>query len=504
MKTKEFETSMNPNELVQFLKKPTSQFTKDDIIKFCEEYNVEMVNFRYVAEDGKLKTLNFIINSKEHLDSILSSGERVDGSSLFSFIEAGSSDLYVIPRYKTAFLNPFSEVPTLDILCSFYTNEGKPLESSPEYVLRKSAELFTKETGCTFKALAELEYYVISERNNEYPGIDQKGYHASEPFAKWENLRREALVLIAKAGGKIKYGHSEVGCFMTEDKLYEQHEIEFLPVPAEEAVDQLIIAKWMVRMLGYQYGVDISFAPKITVGKAGSGLHVHMMAEKDGCNLMVEDGKLSPMARKMIAGILDVADALTAFGNSIPTSYLRLVPHQEAPTNICWGDRNRSVVIRVPLGWSGGAQRMISDANPQDCKCQPESINKQTFEFRVPDGSADPYLLVAGLIISSLNGLKRSDSLAQAEKLYVDVNIFKPEFKEKLATLKQLPASCFESAEALDAKRSIFEANGIFPKGMIDSRIKNLKAFNDKGLSEKLYGKNDEIAKLVHQFIHVG
>ena len=503
MKLKDSEISMNPNELVQFLKKPASQFTKDDIIEFCEENKIEMVNFRYVAEDGKLKTLNFIINSREHLDSILSAGERVDGSSLFSFIEAGSSDLYVIPRYKTAFVNPFTEVPTIDILCSFYTNEGKPLESSPEYVLRKAFDLFKKETGCTFKALAELEYYVISDREDAFPGIDQKGYHSSEPFAKWEGLRREALVLIAKAGGKIKYGHSEVGCFMTEDKLYEQHEIEFLPMPAEEAVEMFIIAKWIVRMLGYQYGVDISIAPKITVGKAGSGLHFHMMAEKDGCNLMIEQGKLSPMARKMIAGILDVADALTAFGNSIPTSYLRLVPHQEAPTNICWGDRNRSVVIRVPLGWSG-AQHMITDANPQDCKCAPESVNKQTFEFRVPDGSADPYLLVAGLIISSLNGIKREDALEVAEKLYVDVNIFKPEFKEKLCTLKQLPASCYESALALDAKRATFEANGIFPKGMIDSRIKYLKSFNDLGLSEKLYGKNDEIAKLVQQFLHVG
>jgi len=72
-----------------------------------------------MAEDGKLKTLNFVLSSKEHLDSILSAGERVDGSSLFSFIEAGSSDLYVIPRYRTAFVNPFADVPTIDILCSF-------------------------------------------------------------------------------------------------------------------------------------------------------------------------------------------------------------------------------------------------------------------------------------------------------------------------------------------------------------------------------------------------
>ncbi len=496
------EILMNPNQLVRFLKKPASEFTKADIIRFCEENDIEMVNFRYVAEDGKLKTLNFVITSKDHLDSILTAGERVDGSSLFSFIEAGSSDLYVIPRYRTAFVNPFSEVPAIDILCSFYDNTGKPLESSPENVLRKAHDLFRKETGYTFKALAELEYYVISDREDFYPGVDQKGYHASEPYAKYENLRREALLYVAQAGGKIKYGHSEVGCFMTEDKLYEQHEIEFLPTNAEDAVDQLVIAKWIVRMLGYRYGVEISYAPKIIVGKAGSGLHFHMLIEKDGKNLLVEDSKLSPLAKRMIAGILDSADALTAFGNTIPTSYLRLVPHQEAPTYICWGDRNRSVVVRVPLGWTG-ANNMIADANPVECGCQGPKESKQTYEFRVADGSADPHLTVAGLIIASLNGIRRADSLEMADKLYAHVNIFSPEFKEKLASLNQLPASCFESADVLDKKRAIFEADGIFPKGMIDSKIKKLKSYNDKGLSERIYGKNEEIKTLVEQYIHI-
>ena len=77
---------LNPNKLVQFLKKSSDQFTKTDIIHFVEEYHIKMINFRYIAEDGKLKTINFIINSREHLDNILSNGERVDGSSLFSFI----------------------------------------------------------------------------------------------------------------------------------------------------------------------------------------------------------------------------------------------------------------------------------------------------------------------------------------------------------------------------------------------------------------------------------
>ena len=494
---------MNPNELVQFLRKPSSDFTRNDIIHFCEENEIEMINFRYVAEDGRLKTLNFVITSKEHLETILTHGERVDGSSLFSFIEAGSSDLYVVPRYRTAFVNPFAEVPTLDIMCSFYNNQGKPLESDPGYVLRKASEEFTRQTGYTFKALGELEYYVVSPRQDFYQGVDQKGYHSSEPFAKFESIRNEALRLIAKAGGHIKYGHAEVGCFSDDETYYEQHEIEFLPTTVEQAAEQMVIAKWILRMLGFRYGVEISFAPKITVGKAGSGMHFHMMVEKDGKNLTAENGKLTDLAKKMIAGILDSADALTAFGNTIPTSYLRLVPHQEAPTNICWGDRNRSVVIRVPLGWTGAAS-MIFDANPCDCSELPTSESKQTFEFRVPDGSADIFLTLAGLVVTAIRGINMANALEMAEKLYVDVNIFKPEHKDKLAKLKQLPLSCWESADALESKRAVFEDKHIFPEGLIESRIAKLKSFNDKGLSEKLYGKNDEIKKLVDQFLHVG
>jgi len=493
---------MNPNRLVRFLKKDPAEFTKEDIICFCEANGVEMVNFRYAAEDGKLKTLNFVITSRDHLDTILSDGERVDGSNLFSFIEAGSSDLYVIPRYRTAFVSPFSEVPTLEVLCSFYDVDGKPLESSPGYVLRKANEEFTRRTGYTFMTMGELEYYVISPRDDLYPATDQKGYHSSGPFVKFADLRDEAMRLIACAGGRVKYGHSEVGCFYDGDTYYEQHEIEFLPMPVEQAVEQLIIAKWVLRMLGDRYGVEISFAPKITVGKAGSGMHFHMLVEKDGRNLLVEEGRLSPLARKMIAGILDVSDALTAFGNTIPLSYLRLVPHQEAPTTVCWGDRNRSVVIRVPLGWIG-ADGMTRDANPAEKGHVRDRPSKQTFEYRVADGSADLYLTVAGLIVASLHGIEMPDALEAAERLYVRGNIFSPAFKERLAEFRHLPASCVESAGALEAKRAIFEKYGIFPPGMIDSRIAALKAFDDLGLSERLYGNKEAIRELVNKFLHV-
>lgn len=498
---KELEIRLNPNPLVQFLKKPAAEFTRQDIIYFIEENEIEMINFRYVGEDGKLKSLNFVINSKQHLEDLLSTGERVDGSSLFSYIEAGSSDLYVIPRFKTAFVNPFSEFPTVDILCSFYTREGLALESAPEHILRKAIEKFRKSTGYDFKAMGELEYYVVSEKEDMYPGVDQKGYHESPPFTKNGHIRKEAMSLISQCGGQIKYGHSEVGNFVSGDELYEQQEIEFLPVDPQDAVDQLVISKWILRMLGDEYGVNISFAPKITVGKAGSGLHIHMLLEKEGCNMMVEGDGLSPIAKRMISGILDLAAPLTAFGNTIPTSYLRLVPHQEAPTNICWGDRNRSVLVRVPLGWIADTS-MIKDANPQETGRIPYVPGKQTVELRSGDGSANIYLYMAGIIVAAQHGLEMPNALEKAEKLYMDVNIFDDAHKDKLAKLKKLPVSCWESADSLIEKREYFEKNGIFPAGSIDQIAKKLKSYNDQDLSERLYGKEDEIRELVMKYIH--
>lgn len=498
--TKNNDVKLNQNELVQFLKKPAAEFTHGDIISFVEARGISMINFRYVSDDGKLKTLNFVPFGSDHLDSILTGGERVDGSSLFSFMGSGSSDLYVVPRYRTAFVNPFSEIPSLEILCSFYNNEGKPLESSPEYILRKAYNRFRKNTGFNFKAFGELEYYIKSPKNELYPLTDQKGYHQSAPFAKYEKLRIRAMELCARAGCRIKYGHAEVGSFSDGGDDYEQHEIEFLPVEIDEAADQLHIAKWIIRILCFEAGVEVSFAPKITVGNAGSGLHIHMMLEKNGMNMMVEKSKLSNTAKKMIAGILGFSKSLTAFGNTIPTSYLRLVPHQEAPTNICWGDRNRSVLVRVPLGWNG-CMDMIRDANSADNTVFPVRPSKQTVELRSPDGSADICKLFAGLVIAAEYGLTMEDGLEKAEELYVDYNIFDGS-KRKAKKLEALPSSCWESADQLESQRSLYEKDNVFPAVVIDDLIKKLKSYDDKDLSEKLFNRNDEISRLVKKYLH--
>lgn len=496
--------AMNPNLLVRYLQKPASEFCRADIIRYCEENAVEFINFHYCGWDGKLKTLNFVIEDAEHLEGILSAGERVDGSSLFPFVEAGKSDLYVIPKYRTAFRNPFSEIPSVDLLCSFYNRDGDPFESSPEYILHKAHLAFQETTGLKMETMGELEYYIIADNEGFYPVADQKGYHESAPYNKFTGYRVEAMRLIAQAGGQIKYSHSEVGNFTHEGKIYEQNEIEFLPVNIEDAADQLVVAKWIMRQLAYEYGVTLTFAPKISVGMAGSGMHVHCKFTKDGKPMMLKNGDLTDECKKAIAGFMEVGSSLPAFGNPNPLSFLRLVPHQEAPTSLCWSFSNRSALVRVPLGWVNSGKDMAADCNPLEKPSAKDFSDKQTFEWRASDGSADIYLLMAALCVAARHGFEIPNSLEIAAKTFVNVNIHDERYKTLQESLEQLPDSCVAAAEELEKDRAVYTSKGVFSDEIIDYMIKFLTDFNDTNLRAELGKDVKKIMKLVNDNIHVG
>lgn len=451
--------------------------TRAELIKYCTDQKVEVINFHYCGWDGRLKTLNFVIRDEEHLENILEGGERVDGSSLFPFIEAGKSDLYVIPRYGTAFRNPFEEVPTVDVLCDFFTRDAEPFESAPRYILHKASEAFKKATGLEMQAMGELEYYIVAPEEDLFPTADQKGYHESSPYCKYADFRVEAMRLITAAGCHVKYGHSEVGNFTENGNIYEQNEIEFTPVDIEQAADELVIAKWIMFQLAYEYGVDLTFAPKITDGKAGSGLHVHMKFTRDGKPVMTRNGELTEECRKAIAGMMELGTSLPAFGNPSPVSFRRLVPHQEAPTSLCWSFSNRSALVRVPLGWVNDVD-MAAICNPGEKARSCDFSYKQTFEWRASDGTADIYLLMSSLCVAARYGLQMEGALAVAEKTYVGlgVNIHDAANKAIQEALEQLPPNCAGSADELQKDREVYSAYGVFPDSVIDYQIAYLKA----------------------------
>lgn len=489
----------------EILKKASGKFELDDMLGLVRDHGIRMVNFMYPAGDGRLKTLNFVLDSEEYLRSLLCRGERVDGSSLFPFVQTGNSDLYVLPRISTAFFDPFTELPTLCFLCAYFDKDGKRLESSPEYMLHKASEKFKSGTGLSFEAMGELEYYISAPEEGPlamYPATDQRGYHESAPFSKFGDFRMKCMYFMMLAGVSVKYGHSEVGNFRKDGRVWEQNEIELLPVPVEKAADDLMLAKWIIRNLAYREGLEVSFAPKIMEGKAGSGLHIHMrLLDDKGRNVLTDErGNISDTARRAIAGLMELAPSITAFGNANPTSYLRLVPHQEAPTDICWGDRNRSVLVRIPLGWSGPGEDMFAALNGKPCPLV-YGNSKQTMEIRSADASADIYRLLAALSIACAHGLSRPDALEIAGRTYVDVDIHKAG-NAAVGKLAHLPDSCAASADMLERQRSVYEADGIFPSEVIDSIIVHLRSYGDADLRGRLKTNPDLEASLVAEFYH--
>ena len=490
--------TLNPNPLVQALGKQAEEFTRADIIRFVIEQGVEMLNLRYVGGDGRLKELNFAIQSAAHLDRILTMGERVDGSSLFDVVEATSSDLYVVPQLRTAYLNPFTERPTLDIMCGFYDVEGNPLASAPQQILRRAQAALEAETGCRLEALGELEYYLFSEVDDLFGVEEQRGYHEAAPFSKWSQVRAEALGHLVRMGCSVKYAHAEVGNFVADGRQIVQQEIEFLPTDVSRAADQMVLAKWVVREVAHAHGIEVSFSPKIAVGQAGSGMHFHTRLMKDGANQFSDGTTLTDAARRVIGGYLSPAASLTAFGNTVPVSFLRLVPHQEAPTAICWGDRNRSVLVRVPLGWQNLDDRMFRDANPDAAPVGDLPDDSQTVELRSPDGSAAIHLLLAGITVAARLGLTEPGMLEHADERYVSGDA------SKVEGLDQLPVSCAQAAERLLAQREDYEALGVFPPALIDSWAAGLVALGDADLREEIADARIQVEDLVAHYFHIG
>lgn len=502
------------NPLSAILDKPREEFTREDLVNVIEEKRIERITFHYTALDGKLKELKIPVASRLQAERILADGERVDGSSLFKgMVDAALSDLYVVPVYRTAFLNPFDE-GSLDFMCRYLMRDGSLAPFAPDTILSNAAQRFREATGMELYALGELEFFLLSDTTNRmYFAPKQRGYHSSGPFLKSGLILNEMVRHITQITGAVKYAHSEVGFIESvrsdleeiKDKQGEQLEIEFLPTPVEETGDILVLSRWLIRNVAYRHSCVATFTPKLEEGVAGNGMHVHMELRRKGLNVMVDnEGRLSTEARKVIGGLCTYAESLTAFGNTISSAYLRLVPNQEAPTRICWSDMNRSAMIRVPLAWAN-VGNLAQRLNDQQKTPFSENQPRQTVELRSPDGSAITHLLLAGITLAAEWGLTHNESEGIASELYVAGNIFKDE--KLLSRLAALPKSCVESARILIEKRKYYERDGVFPPSIIDYVGKLLLAEHDETMNRSLMDlpADDrllETRKIMHKDIH--
>lgn len=462
--------SKEPNQLsgklAQLLRKPNSEWTADDLVSVVRDQGVRVVSLMHIGGDGWLKTLDFAPNSPQHLRDIFAGGERGDGSSIFAGlgISAGASDIVLRPRIETAFFDPFAPEPTLVVLCAHLGRDGKPLPVSPDTVLNRAYERLKRDAGIELHGLGEVEYFIGKPAGeNEQYGAHDRGYHAASPFVFGEGLRRRALAILAEMGVPIKYGHSEVGYIPADDRdrwIWEQHEVEMQLQPLPRAAESVALTQWALRNLAAQSGMQCSFDPIVKPGHAGNGMHFHLAARSGGKYLTVADGKgqLRPSSKWLIGGLALYGGVLMAFGNRSERSFVRLMQGKEAPNTVTWGRFNRKALVRLPVV-------------PKNDKGQP--VCAETIEFRLPDGSAHPYLLLAGVTQAMLAGKELRDLDEQIRRTAIDA-------ADSQKGAARVPHTFDEVMEALKRHRTVFEAGGVFPKEQIDGVIENLHALQRK------------------------
>lgn len=447
--------------LERLIGRPAAAWTVDDLVSQAEARGVRVVSLMHVGGDGWLKALDFVPRDHRHLVDIVAGGERADGSSLFAGhgLEVGASDILLRPRLETAFFDPFAARPTLVLLCSHAGRDGAPLPQSPDTILRAADRRLTHETGVQLHALGEVEYFLGRRAVEEdIYGASDRGYHATSPFVFGEAVRREAMALLAEIGVPVKYGHSEVGyvpAAKADGVIWEQHEIEMGLAPLPAAADAVVLTQWMLRNLAHRAGMRCSFDPILRRGHAGTGLHFHLSPVRDGEHLGGRDGsgRLSDPAQWLIGGLVRLGGALMAFGNRTEGSLIRLTQAKEAPNAIVWGEFDRSALVRLPIV-----------ARTEDGR----AVSPPTVEFRLPDGSAHPHLLLAGVAQAMVEAKDASDLAARLESTSVVA------LRRGAATPTPVPTRFLEVAEALKAHRAALEAGGVFPPALLDRLIEKL------------------------------
>jgi glutamine synthetase len=230
--------------------------------------------------------------------------------------------------------------------------------------------------------------------------------------------------------------------------IWEQHEIEMALAPLPDAADHVVLTQWVLRNLARAEGLHVRFDPILRRGHAGSGLHVHLAPMRDGRSRAArEGGRLADEGRWLVAGLVRHGVALLSMGNRVEDSFVRLQQGKESPTAVAWGDADRSALVRLPIAARTADGREVSPP---------------TVEFRLPDGSAHPHLLLAGVAQVFLAGRAEPDLdafLAATSSVRV---------REDPAAAAPLPRNRAQAAAATAARRGVLEAGGVFPAVWLD------------------------------------
>ncbi len=443
--------------------------TPAEVLRLCRENDVKAVDLRFVDLLGTWHHTTIPVKKLD--EDVFEDGLGFDGSSIRGWQAINESDMLMIPQADTAFVDPFTELPTLNLICNIQDPiTGEDYSKDPRHVANKAANYLTA-TGIADVAYfgPEAEFFIFDDvryrqsaneaffsvdsveaawntGRNETPNLANKvrqkgGYFPVPPTDHLMDIRNQMMRTMIKCGLDVECQHHEVG-------TAGQSEIDLKYDQLVTMADQIMIYKYIVRNVARAHNKTATFMPKPIYGDNGSGMHTHLSLWKDNEPLFAGTGYagLSDTALHAIGGILRHAGALLAFTNPTINSYKRLVPGYEAPVNLAYSQRNRSAACRIP----------VYSNNPQ----------AKRLEFRCPDPSCNPYLAFAAILMAAIDGIQ--NKLSPGEPLDADIySLYPGEHGE----IQQTPASLEQALTALTVDHDFLLRDDVFTSDLIETWI---------------------------------
>jgi glutamine synthetase len=253
-------------------------------------------------------------------ESAFDEGLGFDGSSIRGWQGIAESDMLLMPDAGSAVLDPFTEAPTLSLLCEIadpITREG--YGKDPRRIARAAEEYLT-ETGiadtayfgpeCEFFVLDSVSYELADHRshyaidseeghwNSAEPGLGytvrpKEGYFPPAPHDTLHDLRTQMVLTLERLGIPCEFHHHEVASGG-------QCEIDLRYGSLTRMADQVMTYKYVVKNVARAAGKTVTFMPKPLYGDNGSGMHTHQSLWKEGTPLMADKSGyagLSQLAR---------------------------------------------------------------------------------------------------------------------------------------------------------------------------------------------------------------
>jgi glutamine synthetase len=391
---------------------------KKEILETVKQDKIDFIDLIFCDLYGNLKSVTI---SPRELDDCLDSGKWFDGSSVEGFTRIHESDMLLIPDVSTYLRLPWprDEKHVARIICDVHEPSKSSFAGDPRYILKRVLAK-TQNVGYSYFVGPEFEFFLFrSIEDRTYH--DTAGYFDFSPQDYATDIRAIMMSTLEKLGIQVEMSHHE--CAPS------QHEIDIQYLKALESADNVMILKQAIKTVASDKGLHATFMPKPIYGVNGSGMHIHQsLFNREGQNIFHKKGdkyNLSSLAYHFLGGQLKYIREIAAVLCPTVNSYKRLVRGYEAPVYICWGQRNRSALIRVPR-FSKGREKSTR------------------LELRCPDPSCNPYLAFALMLAAGLKGIEEKTQPPSAVE--EDVYGFDDRKLEKFY-IKTLPADLGEAIE---------------------------------------------------------